>query len=426
MHYITSTIPADADRLQEFRVATQNDRVLSLLMHEVYHGWPQVRSDCHPLLLDYWNFRDEISLEDGLLFKGHRLIIPESLRKESLKTIHEGHYGIEKSLLRAREAVFWPRITQDISREVASCQTCQVYAKSQPRETLQQHEIPAQPWTKLGADLFELQSTHYLLVADYYSRFPVIRRLSGLSTQSVINQLKSIFSEYGIPATVMSDNGPQFASEEFKEFCGQYKFQHITSSPRYAQSNGYIERMVQTVKMSMKKCLASGHDFNLAMLVCRATPQSSRLPSPAEMLNNRKFRALLPLRSSQPVHQREAVREQMLKQQAKQSAHHDKSARDLPPLHTNQPVYVQTDPKSLWKPAIVKEVPSDYKSRSYTVQTADGSQLRHNRKFIKPNVAPQHQAEEPEATPVSTQATEVASERPHRSAGRPKRLLEEI
>ena len=65
--------------------------------------------------------------------------------------------------------MFWPRITQDITNEVQSCNTCQVYLKSQPRETLQQHEIPAQPWTKIGADLFELQGKHYLLVADYYS-----------------------------------------------------------------------------------------------------------------------------------------------------------------------------------------------------------------------------------------------------------------
>ena len=133
-------------------------------MHEVYHGWPKVCSDCHPLLLDDWNFRDEISLEDGLLFKGHRLIIPESVRGKALQMIHEGHYSVEKALLGAREAVFWPRITQDITNEVQSCNTCQVYSKSQPRETLQQHEIPAQPWTKIGADLFELQGKHYLLV----------------------------------------------------------------------------------------------------------------------------------------------------------------------------------------------------------------------------------------------------------------------
>ena len=111
-------------------------------------------------------------------------------------------------------------------------------------------------------------------------------------------------------------------------------------------------------------------------------------------------------------------------QQARQSAHYNKSARDLPPLHPNQPVYVQQDPKLLWKPAIVTEIPSDYKSHSYTVQTEDGSQLCHNRRFIKPNVVPQYQPKEPEATPVSVQTTQLV--RPQRNAARPKRLVEEI
>ena len=256
-------------------------------------------------------------------------------------------------------------------------------------------------------DLFELQSTHYLLIADYYRRLPIIRRLSGLSSQSVIGQLKSIFSEYGIPMTVMSDNGPQFANEEFKTFTKQYRFNHITSSPCYVQSNGFIESMVQTIKMTMKMCLASGHDFNLAMLVYRATPQSNKLPSPAEMLNNRKFRALLPMCSLQTIYQREAVCEQMLQQQVKQSAHYCRSAKDLSPLYPNQPVYVQPDPKSLWKSGIVTEIPSEHKLCSYTVQTEDASVLCCNRRFIKPSVAPQHQLEETEATPVSNQVTQV-------------------
>ena len=91
---------------------------------------------------------------------------------------------------------------------------------TQHRETFQQHEIPAQPWTKIGTNLFELQGKHYLLVADYYSRFPVIRRLSGLTTQSVIGQLKSIFSEYGIPVRVMSDNGPQLHAQNLRSSAG--------------------------------------------------------------------------------------------------------------------------------------------------------------------------------------------------------------
>ena len=111
----------------------------------------------------------------------------------------------------------------------------------------------------------------------------------------------------------MSDNGPQFASEKFKTFTKQYRFDHIASSPCYVQSNGFIECMVQTIKMSMKKCLAM--------------PQSNKLPSPAEMLNNRKFKALLPMHSLQTTHQRDAVHEQIIQQQVKQSAYHNKSAK---------------------------------------------------------------------------------------------------
>ena len=108
------------------------------------------------------------------------------------------------------------------------------------------------------------------------------------------------------------------------------------------------------------------------------------------------------------------------------SAHHNKFAKDLSSLHPNQPLYVQPDPKSLWKPGIVTEIPSEHKSRSYTIQIEDGSVLCHNRRFIKPSVAPQHQPEEPEATPVSNQATQVVYHRPQCNAARPKRLVEEM
>ena len=182
--------------------------------------------------------------------------------------------------------------------------------------------------------------------------------------------------------------------------------------------------MVHIVKMSIRKCQASGHDFNLAMLVYSATAQSNKLSSSAEILNNRKFRALLPMHSVETAHQRDAVHDQMLMQQARQSAHYNKSARDLPPLHPNQPVYVQQDPNLLWKPAIVTEIPPDYKSHSYTVQTEDGSQPCCNRRFMKPNVVPQLQQEELETTPISAQTTPVV--RPQCNAARLQRLFEEI
>ena len=89
----------------------------------------------------------------------------------------------------------------------------------------------------------------------------------------------------------MSDNGPPFNSKEFAAFASQYRFDHITSSPRYPQSNGFVERMAQAVKQSMRKCAGAGHDPNLAMLISRATTLTASIPSPAGLLNGRKYRA---------------------------------------------------------------------------------------------------------------------------------------
>ena len=110
--------------------------------------------------------------------------------------------------LRARESVFWPRISADILQTAKSYNVCQTFSKSQQRETLMPHEVPQRPWEKLAIDIdfFEFQSSSYLLIADYYSRFPVIRRVrSTIRASATINILKQVFSEYGVPKTVMSD-----------------------------------------------------------------------------------------------------------------------------------------------------------------------------------------------------------------------------
>ena len=194
---------------------------------------------------------------------------------------------------------------------------------------------------KLGIDFFESQSTTYLLIAEYYSRFPVIRKVRTTVTSATAETLRQVFSEYGFPQIVMTDNGPPFSSKEFAAFANQYRFDHITSSPRYPQSNSFIERMVQTVKQPMRKCAAAGHDPNLAMSIYWATPLTTSIPSPAELLNGRKYRALLPTRSSTQNPHSQVLREQMVKDKDKMCEHYNKIARDLPSLPQNQKVYVQ-------------------------------------------------------------------------------------
>ena len=134
-------------------------------------GWPESRKGCHPLLLDYWTYREEISAENGILFKGHILIIPEKLHNRTHQTIHEGHFSFEKMQLRSKESVFWPKITY-ILQTAQSCKVFQTFSKGANREFIMPHEIPQGPWEKIGVVYFEFEFTKYLLIADYYSQFP--------------------------------------------------------------------------------------------------------------------------------------------------------------------------------------------------------------------------------------------------------------
>ena len=107
--------------------------------------------------------------------------------------------------------------------------------------------------------------------------------------------MKEIFTTVGIPKSIVSDGGTQFTSQEFKDFMRDWQIDHRITSPTNAQSNGQAERFVQTVKNSLTKAMEGGEDLHLAILSYITTPLNHSLPSPAELLNSRKFRCLLPL-----------------------------------------------------------------------------------------------------------------------------------
>ena len=115
------------------------------------------------------------------------------------------------------------------------------------------HEIPTKPWEICATGLFELDKETYIVIADYYSKFFEVKKIASSSSKTVINVLKEIFSRYGIPVILKSDNGPAYSSMEFNVFAKNYGFEHVTSSPRYSQSMGFIEKCVQICKNLLKK-----------------------------------------------------------------------------------------------------------------------------------------------------------------------------
>ena len=122
------------------------------------------------------------------------------------------------------------------------------------------HEIPTKPWEICATDLFELDKETYIVIADYFTKFFEVKKISSSSSKTVINILKENFSRYGIPVILKSDNGPAYSSSEFRDFANSYGFEHITSSPRYSQSMGFIEKYVQICMNLLKKSKKSNSD----------------------------------------------------------------------------------------------------------------------------------------------------------------------
>ncbi|UYV72016.1 K02A2.6-like, partial [Cordylochernes scorpioides] len=286
---VLSSITDKDEMLTKIFEAQQEDTTLKAVVNYLEQGWPD-KKKISQALLSYWHVKDELGVQNGLLMRSCRLVIPASMKLEILDKLHAGHFGITKTRLRACETVWWPGISEEIAETVRKCSVCIQEAVSK-HEPLIPTNFPTRPWQKIGMDLFKFENKWYLVIIDYYSRFPEMIQLDRLTANVVVRGCKSIFARHGIPETVVSDNGTQFgAAREFSNFARQYGFTHVTSSPRFPQSNGMAEAGVKIAKLILKK----NQDPSLGLLEYRSTPLENGY-SPAELLMGRKLRTTLPI-----------------------------------------------------------------------------------------------------------------------------------
>ena len=167
------------------------------------------------------------------MLKGQCIILPKSLHAAVLEHIQYAHQGADKCKLRAKAEVLWCGINHDINEMVKSCAPCQAHQVANTKETLIPDDVPEHAWHTLATDIFHWNGTEYMLIADL-STFPIIRKLTIVSSSTIINHLKGISDEHGIPERLISDNGRQYSSEEFRVFSARYGFDHVTNSPLYS------------------------------------------------------------------------------------------------------------------------------------------------------------------------------------------------
>ena len=215
-----------------------------------------------------------------------------------LKLIHEVHLGLNKCKMRAKETVYWLGINEQLEQLILNCQLCLKYSrlkdKNMPHTALG-HEIPPVPWSKVATDIFHYKSKSYLLVVDYTSRFPIVREIKSMSAQHIAEHFRLIFSEYGWPDTLVSDNGPCYVAKTFTTLMKEYAVNHNTSSPHYPQSNGLAEKFVQIVKNLFYKAKDEGTGIYKCLMIYHNTPIATTSKSPMQMLQQRSARSQLPM-----------------------------------------------------------------------------------------------------------------------------------
>ena len=206
-----------------------------------------------------------LSIESGLITCRTRIIVPRKMRPEMLQYIHEGHQGKEYCLLRAKNTVFWPKITYDIQQLIEKCMICQEYGKSRLLIGTTQ-ELPPFSWHTLATDLFYWKRMDFLIVADIFSKYILVRKLPN--------------STY----IIKSDNGPCYNFKEFQQFMQPYSITHQTSSLNHPRFNGFVKRMVGVTKKLMDKAGKEGKLWISGLFNCRVTPQSGSIASPLQLI----------------------------------------------------------------------------------------------------------------------------------------------
>ena len=174
-------------------------------------------------------------------------------------------------------------MTYDIQQLIEKCMICQEYGKSQPLIGTTQ-ELPPFPSHTLATDLFYWKRMDFLIVADVFSKYILVRKLPNSTSAVMFIELSMIVTELGLPHIVRSDNGPCYNSKEFKQFLQCYSIPHQTSSPNHSRSKGFIERMVGVAEKLMDKAGKEGKPWISGLFDYRVTPQSGSIASPLQLM----------------------------------------------------------------------------------------------------------------------------------------------
>lgn len=380
LNELVHSLNISSKQKDRFKVATDSDSILSDLKDILHNGWPSQKSLLKDDLKYYWKFKNDLLLEDGLIFLNDRIIVPNELRNFVLDRLHQSHLGIEKTKSRARSLVYWPGLNEQIETKITNCAICQKFRNLNIRDPMISHDIPAYPFHKIALDNFEFGKKSYLAIADYYSKYIDCLPLQNKTAPHIIEKLKCVFATHGIPREIVADNMP-FGSFSFRNFCEEYDIEIVTSSPHYPRSNGLAERTVQTLKNMIKKCVEGNSELWVSLLEYRNSTIKGIEVSPVELLMNRRTRSVVPAKenlfSSRHI---PSLQKNLQKKSSNQKQYYDRCSKHRSDFERGDEVWYH-DFRNGWVKAFIKDVHGS--PRSYWIELKDGTMYRRNSSVLR-------------------------------------------
>ena len=269
---------------------TLDDPTLQKVKDYITNGWPSKVNDVEAEVKPYFSKRYEFTLNDDCIMWNHRIVIPSQLQGSILSQLHMTHLGVVKMKSLARGYFWFPNIDIEIENLSKSCEVCNLHGNNPPKTKILPWPTPTGPWQRLHIDHFEFHKQMYLLIVDAYSKWLEVFEVKSLTSDSTIQVMRSLFARFGLPITIVSDNGRSFASDEFNSFLFKNNVKHLTSPPYHPSSNGAAENAVRIIKNALKRTIVNDNVSKSNLSLCRFlfdyrnTPHCTTGISPATLM----------------------------------------------------------------------------------------------------------------------------------------------
>lgn len=312
--------------IEELEKATLADDELQKVKDALYSGiWDEVPNEYKTATV-----KNDLTLYGELILRGDRIVIPKQMREKVVHLAHLGHQGGISMKAMLRSKIWFPLMDKLVDTIIRHCKPCSMTALPDKPNPMARR-IPTMPWQDLAIDFKEglPGEMSLLVVVCYTSRFVQVEPMKPATTQKVIGTLLRMFSSFGIPRSITSDNGPQFKAIEFRNFCLSYGIHLNLSTPYWPEQNGAVERQMRNIGKRIKISSIQGTDWKTDLCeyltLYHSTPQEMTGLSPGQMMFGREIRNRIPSIHHPPSLNLESSRDRDMIQKEQRKVQSDKS-----------------------------------------------------------------------------------------------------